>query len=138
MSYFAMVLLEDGVEMEIPTDLSGIISFLHREVPKFSFEGHGFSLAPGKAKLGSRWDMVVESTDYEQKGLPLTPVGRIILEKLDDGFVQFRVPPRVEQKSPDILRSDLDGRLLGSFIFQTLNALGRHKLIDLPGVLPTA
>jgi hypothetical protein len=138
MSSFAMVLLEDGVEMEIPTDLSSIISFLHREVPKFSFQGHGYALAPGKAKLGSRWDMVVESIDYDREGLPLTPVGRIVLEKLDDEFVQFRVPPRVEQKSPDILNSDPDGRFFGSFIFQTLNAMGRHKLIDLPGVLPTA
>lgn len=138
MSSFTMVLLEDGVEMEIPTDLSGIISFLDREVPKFSFQGHGYSLAPGKATLGSRWDMVVESIDYGREGLPLTPVGRIVLEKLDDGFVQFSVPPRAEQKNPDILRSDPDGRFFGSFIFQTLNALGRHKLIDLPGVLPTA
>ena len=138
MSSFAMVLLEDGVEMEIPTDLSGIISFLDREVPYFSFQGHGYSLAPGKATLGSRWDVVVESIDYAKEDLPLTPVGRIVLEKLDDRVVQFKVPPRVEQRSPDILRIDPDGRVFGSFIFQTLNALGRHKLIDLPGVLPTA
>ena len=138
MSSFAMVLLEDGVEMEIPTDLSGIITFLDREVPYFSFQGLGYSLAPGKAKLGHRWDVVVESIDYEREDLPLVPVGRIVLEKLDDGIVQFRVPPRVEQRHPDILRCDPDGRVFGSFVFQTLNAMGRHKLIDLPGILPTA
>ena len=138
MSSFAMVLLEDGVEMEIPMDLSGIISFLDREVPYFSYQGHGFSLAPGKAKLGSRWDVVVEQIDYAREGPPLTPVGRIVLEKLDDSSVQFKVPPRVEQRHPDILRCDQDGRVFGSFIFQTLNAMGRHKLIDLPGILPTA
>jgi hypothetical protein len=82
--------------------------------------------------------MVVESIDYDREGPPLTPVGRIVLEKLDDGFVQFKVPPRVEQRHPDILRRDPDGRVFGSFIFQTLNAMERHKLIDLPGVLPTA
>ena len=138
MSSFALVLLEDGVEMEIPTDLSGIISFLDREVPKFSFQSHGYSLAPGRAKLGSRWDVVVESIDYDREDLSVTRVGRIVLEKLDAGFVQFRVPPRVEQQHPDFLRCDPDGRVFGSFIFQTLNAMGRHKLIDLPGVLPTA
>ncbi len=138
MSSFAMVLLEDGVDMEIPTDLSGIISFLDREVPKFSFNGHGYALSPGKAKLGVRWDMVVESIDYDREGPPRASVGRIVLEKLDDGFVQLKVPPRAEQKSPEFHRSDPDGRVFGSFIFQTLNALGSHKLIDLPGVLPTA
>lgn len=138
MSSFAMVMLEEGVEVELPTDLTGIIAILDKEVPNFSFEGRGYLVTAGKATLGSRWDLTVKSVSHANRGINPAPLGRIELEKLDHEFVQLRFPARIEEQSPEVQASDCDpdGRYFGSFIYQTLNALQRHKLIDLPGILP--
>ena len=137
MSSFTAVMLEEGVEVELPTDLSGVIAILDREVPYFSCEGHGYAVIPGRGALGKRWDMMVKSIDHANRELPPAPLGRMELERLDSNFVQLRFPPRSEQEVREVDRLDRDGRYYGSFIYQTLNALQRHKLIELPGVLPT-
>ena len=137
MSSFTMVMLEEGVEVELPTDLSGVIAILDREVPYFSCEGHGYAVTAGKATLGKRWDLMVKSVKFTQRELLPAPLGRIELERLDEGAVQLRFPPRTEQEITQAQESDPDGRQFGSFICQTLNALQRHNLIDLPGILPT-
>ena len=137
MSSFTMVLLEEGVEVELPTDLSGIIALLDREVPYFTCEGHGYSLSAGKGTLGRRWDLIVKHFDNENgETLPVS-LGRVELETLDTNHVQLRIPPRAEQEIPQAAEGDPDGRFFGSFVYQTLNVLQRHKLINLPGVLPT-
>ena len=123
--------------MELPTNLSGIVSFLDREVPHFSCHGHGYTVTPGKGTLGKRWNLTIESINYANRELPPIPIGRVELETLDDNLVQLRIPPRMEQNTPEAEEYDRDGQILGSFIFQTLNTLHRHKLINLPGVLPT-
>ena len=138
MSSFAVVMLEEGVEVELPTDLSAVITILDKEVPYFSCEGYGYSVTAGKATLGKRWDLMVNSVDHANRALAPAPLGRVELEKLDGEFVQLRFPSRTEQEVPEARESDPDGRIFGSFIFQTLNALQRHNLIELPGVLPTA
>ena len=137
MSSFTLGLLEEGVEVEISTDLSKIISILDQEVPHFSCQGHGYSVTTGKATLGKRWDLMVKSINYSNRELPPTLVGRVELEKIEGDRIQFRFPPRAELNMANVTESDPDGRILGSFIFQTLNALQRHRLIKLPGVLPT-
>ena len=40
MSSFSMVLLEEGVEMELPISMSAFISMLDGLVPHFTCEGH--------------------------------------------------------------------------------------------------
>ena len=137
MSSFTMVLLEEGVEVELPTDLSGIIGILDQEVPYFTFEGHGFSVIAGKGTLGRRWDLVVNHFDHKNREILPLALGRVELETLDKNHVQLRIPPRGEQDIPQSDQGDPDGRFFGSFVYQTLNALQRHKLINLPGVLPT-
>ena len=137
MSSFAMVMLEEGVEVELPTDLTGVIAILDKEVPNFSFEGRGYLVTAGKATLGYRWDLTVKSVSHANREIHPAPLGRIELEKLNDEFVQLRFPARNGEESPETQASDPDGRYFGSFIYQTLNALQRHRLIDLPGVLPT-
>ena len=137
MSSFTMMMLEEGVEVELPTDLSGIISILDREVPYFSCEGHGYSLTPTKGTVGKRWDLMVKSIKFADGELLPSPVGRIEVETLDNEVVQLRIPPRAEQRIQEAKECDPYGDLLGSFIYQTLNTLYRHKLIDLPAVLPT-
>ena len=137
MSSFTMVMLEEGVEVVLPTDLTGIIAILDREVPYFSCEGHGYSITAGKATLGKRWDLTVKAIDYANRQRPPSPLGRIELEKVNNGEVRLTFPPRHEQQITDEQGWGPSGQIFGSFIYQTLNALQRHKLIDLPGVLPT-
>lgn len=137
MSCFTMVLLEEGVEVELPTDLSGIIAILDKEVPYFSCEGHGYSVSAGKGTLGRRWDLVVNHFDHKNREILPPALGRVELETLDTNHVQLRIPPRTEQQTPQSSHGDPDGRFFGSFVFQTLNVLQRHRLINLPGVLPT-
>ncbi len=137
MSSFTMTLLGDWVEVELPTDLAEVISILDREVPHFSCEGYGYVLTCGKGTLGVRWDMLVKSVNLRNSERTSSPLGRIELERLDDRTVQLRVPPRSEQRTPEVREFDRDGRLFGSFIYQMLNTLQRRNLIDLPGVLPT-
>jgi len=137
MSSFTMALLEDGVDVMIASDLSSIISLLDKEVRNFSCAGHGYSLTPGKGTVGARWQMMVKSVNLAGSKAAPSPVGRIELEKQEDGSVQFKIPPRAEQKVPEAQETDPDGRLFGSFIYQTINVLKRHQLIDLPGELPT-
>ncbi len=139
MSSFTMMMLEEGVEVELPTDLSGIIKILDTEVPYFSCEGYSYTVTAGKGTLGKRWELLIRSFNNghpAQAAAPL-PVGRVELEKLEAGLVQLRIPPRVEQDISTADEFDRDGKIFGSFVFQTLNALQRHKLLQLPGVLPT-
>ena len=137
MSSFTMVLLEEGVEMELPVDLSEAISILDQEVPWFACEGYGYELASvSRAQLGSRWDLLVKLSILATKEVIPSPVGRIELEKLDNRSARLRIPPRAEQDYPEAMEFDPDGRYYGSLISQTLNALHRKQLIDLPGVLP--
>ena len=44
MSSFSMVLLEEGVEMELPISMSAFISMLDGLVPNFACEGHEYQL----------------------------------------------------------------------------------------------
>ena len=137
MSSFTMALLEDGVDVVIASDLSSIVSLLDREVRCLTRGGHGYALTTGKGTVGARWEMMVKSVDLANSKAAPRPVGRIELEKQGDGSVQFKIPPRAEQKVPEAQETDPDGRLFGSFIYQMLNVLKRHQLIDLPGELPT-
>ncbi len=137
MSSFTMMMLEEGVEVELPTDLTGIIGILDKEVPYFGTNGHGYSVAAGKATLGKRWDLMINAVDYSNRQLGPVTIGRVELEKLDDCSVQLRIPPRHEQDVSDALTHDPGGRVFGSFVCHTLNTLQRHQLIELPGVLPT-
>ena len=138
MSSFAMVMLEEGVEVELPTDLSAVIAILDKEVPYFSYEGHGYSVTAGKAVLGRQWDLMVKSFNYANRELPASALGRMELQVLDSRSVRLKIPARSEQEIPEALRCDPDGRIFGSFMYHTLNALQRYKLIELPGEIPTA
>ncbi len=137
MSSFTMMLLEEGVDVELPGDLSGIVGILDEEVRNFEHEGYGYALSPGKGTIGTRWDFLVKYFDHNDHEILPFSLGRLELEKLDRNHVQLRFPPREEQEIAEMIEDDPEGRFFGSFVYQTLNALQRHKLIELPGVLPT-
>ncbi len=142
MSSFIMSMLEEGVEVEVPSDLTAIISLLDREVPYFSCNGYSYSVTSGKGTLGKRWELMIKSLNHAAGDTELFPVGRVELEKLDEQFVSFRIPPRFKQdcssaqEPPPVNENDPDGRIFGSFVSQSLNMLQRCNLIKLPGVLP--
>ena len=137
MSSFTLMMLEDGVEVELPTDLSEIIKILDTEVPHFACEGHGYTVTAGKGTLGKKWELVIKSFDHAHQAVSQSLIGLVELEKIEAGLVRLRIPPRVEQAISTADEFDRDGKYFGSFIYQTLNTLQRHKLLRLPGVLPT-
>ena len=138
MSSFSLVLLEEGVEVEIPGDLSKVITLLDQEVPNFSKDQYRFQLRSTRAQLGSRWDLVINSVDPAKPEMAPAPIGRIELETRDESSVVFRIPPRPVESFEDVNCFDRSGRLYSSFIYQILNAFQCHKLIELPGAIPLA
>ena len=138
MSSFSMVLLEEGVEMEIPIGLSEALGLLDEVVPTFSCQQYGYQVGTvNRAKLGSNWGLWVKLVNQQTNDVVEDPVGCVELEAIDDNKVNFRVPARAEQVYPGMIKFDGEGQLYGSFIYQMLNLLHERKLIDLPGVLPT-
>ncbi len=139
MSSFARVLLEEGVEFELPVDLAELISLLDRVVPRFTVEKYGYQLATvTRAQLGTRWHVLVKLADRVTGRTMDAPVGCIEMDKLENGKVRFRIPPRAEQDYPGIKELDPQGRFYSALIFYLLNAFQDDKLIELPGILPTA
>ena len=137
MSSFSLVLLEEGVEVEVPGDLNKVIALLDQEVPNFSRDEYRFHLRSTRAQLGTRWDLVINSVD-PAAGMAPAPIGRIELETLGRNRVVFRIPPRPVESFEDVNCFDRSGRLYSSFIYQILNAFQGHKLIELPGAIPLA
>jgi hypothetical protein len=138
MSSFSMVLLEEGVELELPTSLSEMLGLLDQVVPTFTCNQHGYQLGTvNRAKLGISWDLWIKLVNLETSEVFEEPVGCIELAKVDDYKVNFRIPPRAEQDFPGMNKFDWDGQFFGSFIYQMLNTLHNKKLIQLPGVLPS-
>ena len=138
MSSFSMVLLEEGVEMEIPIGLSEALGLLDEVVPTFSCQQYGYQVGTvNRAQLGSSWGLWVKLVNQQTNDVVEYPVGCVELEKIDDNKVNFRVPARAEQNYPGMSEFDGEGQLYGSFIYQMLNLLHERKLIALPGVLPT-
>ena len=137
MSSFSMVLLEEGVEMELPVSMSEFISMLDGLVPNFSCEGHEYQLGVvNRANLGSNWDLSVSLVNSQTKEVFSEAVGGIELQSLGKHNVNFRVPPRSGQRHAKMNEFDWDGKYFGSFIYQMLNSLHERDLIKLPGLLP--
>ena len=137
MSSFSMVLLEEGVEVELPGKLSDVITMLDQEVPHFSCDSYTYQLTPTRIELGKRWDVLIKAINQARGEQSRFQVGRIeVKADMDDGLV-FRIPPRTSEPVPEMLEFDPVGRFYGSFAFQMLNMFQKRDLIDLPGVLPT-
>ena len=138
MSSFSLVLVEEGVEVEIPGDLTSVVSLLDEEVPWFSHAGHEYQLTPGRTELGVRWDLSIKLINSVHRDRDRPTVGHIELEAQNPGEVVFRIPPRDRENFAEYSEFDPAGNFLGSFIFQTLNMLQKKELITLPGPLPTS
>ena len=112
MSSFSMVLLEEGVEMEIPIGLSEALGLLDEVVPTFSCQQYGYQVGTvNRAKLGSSWGLWVKLVNQQTNNVVEDPVGCVELEKIDDNKVTFRVPARAEQNYPGMSEFDGEGQL---------------------------
>jgi len=139
MSSFSMVLLEQGVEMEMRAELPEVISILDREIPGFACEGYGYRLTSGKSQksqLEAKWLLMVKLVHLDTNKVVDSPVGHLELEKLAGGMVRFKLPPRAEMNYQGSAEFDPEGTYYGSFIYHILNTFQRNELIHLPGVLP--
>ena len=137
MSSFSMVLLEEGVEMELPIGMSEFITMIDGLVPTFTCEEYSYQLGTvNRATLGRNWDLSVKLVHLGTNQVFEEPVGCIELQKLDQYRVNFRIPPRAEQDFPGMTKFDWNGQYFGSFIYQMLNTLHSKELIKLPGLLP--
>ena len=81
MSSFSLVLVEEGVEVEIPGDLTSVVSLLDEEVPWFSHAGHEYQLTPGRTELGVRWDLSIKLINSVHRDRDRPTVGA---DDLDD------------------------------------------------------
>ena len=138
MTAFSMVLLEEGIEAELPLSLSNTLGLLDQVVPGFQHLGHGYQLASvNRAKLGSDWELSVKLVDNSNRQVYPDPVGCVVVAKTGPDSVNFRIPPRSPQDFPGASRFDGDGAFFGAFIYQMLNVLQNRGLMELPGRMPT-
>ena len=138
MSSFSMVLLEEGVEMELPIGLSEAVTLLNDVVPEFNCDNHGYTFGTiSRAQLGVRWDLSVKLVNLTTSQVLEEPVGCVELEARDRDCVNFKVPPRSQLDFTGMGKYDWDGKFFGSFIYNMLNTLHNRELIQLPGALPT-
>ena len=137
MSSFSLVLVEEGVEVEVPGDLSSVISLLDEEVPWFSHNGHEYQLTAVRTQLRERWELTIRLINSVGRGGPNPAIGRIEIDRLGNDEVRFAIPPRDRESPSEYYEVDPEGHFLGSFMSQILNMLQRRGLITLPGVLPT-
>lgn len=138
MTAFSMVLLEEGIEADLPISLSNMLGLLDQVVPGFHHNGHGYQLASvNRARLGSDWELSVKLVDNVSHQIYAEPVGCVAVAKTGPDTVNFRIPPRSEQDFPGMSKFDWDGAYFGAFIYQMLNVLHNRGLMELPGRLPT-
>lgn len=138
MSTFAMVFVEEGIEADLPINLSNMLGLLDRAVPKIEHNNFGYQLASvTRATLGSRWELNVKLVDLRNNQVYEEPVGCIEVQKTANDTVNLRIPPRAEQDYPGMAKLDWDGVYYGSFCCQLINHLYDRGLMQLPGRLPT-
>ena len=137
MSSFSMVIMEEGVEVEIPGDLSEIISLLDQEVPYFSCDSHMYQLTPTRIEVGKRWELIIKAIDQTRRDQPPFQIAWIEVEPAEDDRLVFRIPPRDRDPDSEAMKFDPMGKLYGAFAFNCLNVFQERNYIELPGVLPT-
>ena len=133
---FGRFLLEEGVNIEVGSDIREVIAVLEREVNGFTCDNHGYRISPLKGVLGSKWKLQVKPWDRSNDTDVGPMVGLIDVEKAEGGGTLINIPPRDLWADEETRAFDREGTIFASLIFQLLNALQARGLIDLPGRLP--
>lgn len=128
---FSEVLLEQGVDVELPIDIDEIVGILDDEIPSIPIDDRQYRIdTVNRASYGKEWELIIkvsggQSLDFE------VAIIKLIAQK--DGIVLFSVPPRSIDSN---VASDPKGQLYGRMIFSLLNVFQAKGLLDLPGRLP--
>lgn len=134
---FGRFLIDEGVEVELPMDLSKAVDMLDKEVRNFAYDGYIYKLGGYAGTMHSQWKMSVQATDKATNWELPSPIGYVHVGKDENtSTTLLKIPPRLEWHRDRQDLSDLEAKLFTSFIFQLLNMLQDKKLIDLPGKLP--
>ena len=133
---FGRFLLEEGVNIEVGSDMREVIALLESEVNGFTCGSHGYRISPLKGVLGSHWKLQVKPWDKSNDTDVGPMVGLIEVEKLEGRGTLINIPPRDLWAGEETRAFDSEGTTFASLIFQLLNALQARGLIDLPGRLP--
>ena len=131
-------LINSGIELELNADMDGLRSFLDTEVPNFVCDGYGYQIRFWKGDMDSEWKLLVRPRDLSSTSLFGPSVGLIEIERLENGGISFKIPPRDEWANSKTKAFDEEGTFYASFIFQVLNALQSKGFVELPGPLPVS
>ena len=88
--------------------------------------------------MDSEWKLLVRPRDLSSTSLFGPSVGLIEIERLENGGISFKIPPRDEWANSKTKAFDEEGTFYASFIFQVLNALQSKGFVELPGPLPVS
>ena len=133
---FGNFLLNEGLEMEIKRDMSEVVGKLDAESKEFATNGIGYRVVPGKGVLGAEWRMLVKPVDRASGRVADAALGFILIRKLEDGTVSFKIPPRSEWSTEQAQQMDPEGKYFASFILHVLNTFQKLGYVELPGPLP--
>ena len=128
---FSEVLLEQGVDLELPISMDELLGILDDEIPSIPIDGKRYHIdSVNRASFGKQWQINVNITDDESIN---SGVAIIQLMAQDENMVLFSVPPRT-----DLVGFEFDpkGQMYGRMVFSMLNAFQERGLLDLPGRLP--
>ena len=135
---FAHFILEEGVELEMESEIGDVIVALDIDVPVFSYQDYEFHVRPKGGVVGSNWRLDVKAAEDRRGESPWTSVGFIEVDKMSEGGTRLRVPPWNEWCESQSKLYGKEGDLFASFIFQLLNAFKARGLVNLPAHLPTS
>ena len=129
----ANVLLHEGAELDLETDMSEVMSTLEDEVPKFRCDGYGFQVVPLDGVLGSSWRLLVNLRG-KQFTAELPPrVGLIEVNKQEPWTVNLRVIPRDPWRDDQAMSYGEEGRFFASFVFQLVDVFRSKSYFHLAG-----
>jgi hypothetical protein len=130
------LLLEEGIEIELETNMTEVIDFLETEVPGFDYDDYGYRISSAKGILGSQWKLLVKPWNKASDSALGPTAGFIEIDKLEEGRTNFKIPPKDQWLDDESAAFDEEGKFFASFVFQLLNALQSRGFIELPGRLP--
>ncbi|MBN41084.1 MAG: hypothetical protein FI721_02410 [SAR202 cluster bacterium] len=128
---FSEVLLEQGVDVELPLSMEDVLGILDDEIPNIPVESKSYRIASvNRASIGKEWVIMI---NVEESDGTESEVAVIKLNAIADEKILFSVPPRHNQTGYGL---DPRGALYGRMIFSLLNTFQSRGLLDLPGRLP--
>ena len=127
----AHVLLQEGAELDLKTDMQEVISTLESEVPKFHCDGYGYQVLPLNGVLGSSWQLLVNLRGKHSTAELPPRVGLIEVSKQEPESINLRVIPRDPWRDDQAMSYGEEGRFFASFVFQLVDTFRSKRYFHL-------